>query len=151
MDTLEALRKVIAGGKYSNQGELQARLKQMGVKVDQSTISRLLARLPAFKARGDDGKVYYSLGGQEALAGESGARERLRDPKIPEALEFRSNETLVVVRSGPGTASLIARKIDELKLSSVLGTIAGDDTILVIPARVGQTYLLVQELKKVLR
>ncbi len=151
MDSLEALRNVIMSGKYSSQSELQKRLRQMGFQLDQSTVSRLLVRLAAYKARDEDGKVYYRIGGAEALASTDGSVSRTKKTMIEEPVEVRHNETLVVVRSGPGTASLVARKIDEMKLSTVLGTIAGDDTMLVIPTRAGQAYLLAQELKKLLR
>lgn len=126
-DRLTALRKLLEEGEASTQEELVRELRAQKFTVTQSTISRDLSRLNAVKARDTSGRVVYRL------------PDELLMP-VPQAtdmkgllLDIHHNESLIVVRTTPGSASLLARLLDQAKPEGILGTIAGDDTIFVAP------------------
>ncbi len=121
-----------------SQPELSVLLARDGVAVTQATLSRDLVELGASKVRsGENGLVYAvpSLGG-----------DRTPHPAVPaELLDARlgrlceellvtadASANLVVLRTPPGAAQFLASAVDQSVLPDVLGTIAGDDTLLVI-------------------
>ncbi|GAB2956744.1 arginine repressor [Nonomuraea fastidiosa] len=122
-----------------SQPELAKLLAESGVEVTQATLSRDLDELGALKLRADDGSLVYALpgegGGRIPLTrtgtGETPAA-RLR--RIAEELlvEAEASANLVIVRTPPGAAQFLASAIDHADWESILGTVAGDDTILVI-------------------
>ncbi|WP_431914965.1 arginine repressor [Nonomuraea jabiensis] len=122
-----------------SQPELAKLLAESGVEVTQATLSRDLDELGALKLRADDGSLVY------ALPGEGGGRiplTRLGAGETPAARLHRIAEellvgaeasaNLVIVRTPPGAAQFLASAIDHADWESILGTVAGDDTILVI-------------------
>ena len=121
-----------------SQGELAAALAAEGVTVTQATLSRDLLELRAVRIRAADGTLTY------AVPGEGGDRSPLV-VQDTEQLAVRlarlcaellvtaeSSGNLVVLRTPPGAAQFLASAIDHSVLPPVLGTIAGDDTVLVI-------------------
>jgi transcriptional regulator of arginine metabolism len=123
---LEALRELLNQGKLSTQDELREELESRKFAVTQSTISRDLRRLGAVKAVDPDGRTVYRLGAEPAVpvSGNS-LRDLIQD--------IRSNGSIIVIHTLPGTASLIALHLDRVKPGGILGTLAGDDTIFVAP------------------
>ena len=107
-----------------SQGELLSLLSRDGVEVTQATLSRDLVEVGAVKVRKGRQLVYAlpDTGGSVASAG-------LSDELLVSA---RCAGNQVVLRTPPGAANYLASCIDQAHLSEVLGTIAGDDTILVI-------------------
>jgi transcriptional regulator of arginine metabolism len=121
-----------------SQGELVELLAAAGIGVTQATLSRDLVELDAVKIRTASGALVYAVpaeGGDrtpvsahESTA--SGARlARLAGELLVSA---DSSANLVVLRTPPGAAQLLASAVDKTGLADVLGTIAGDDTVLVI-------------------
>jgi transcriptional regulator of arginine metabolism len=121
-----------------SQTELADRLAAAGVTVTQATLSRDLLDLGAVKIRRPDGALVYAVpaeGGDRTprLAGESWASEaRLARLAGDLLVSANSSDNLVVLRTPPGGAQLLASSLDKAELDGVLGTIAGDDTVLVI-------------------
>jgi transcriptional regulator of arginine metabolism len=113
-----------------SQPELAKLLAESGVEVTQATLSRDLDELGALKLRAEDGSLVY------ALPGEGGGRiplARLGTGESPAARLHRiAEELLVIARTPPGAAQFLASAIDHADWESILGTVAGDDTILVI-------------------
>jgi transcriptional regulator of arginine metabolism len=122
-----------------SQPELAKLLLESGVEVTQATLSRDLDELGALKLRAEDGSLVY------ALPGEGGGRIRLtrlgtgespdaRLSRLAEELlvSAEASANLVIVRTPPGAAQFLASAIDHADWESILGTVAGDDTILVI-------------------
>ncbi|NUW37313.1 arginine repressor [Nonomuraea sp. SMC257] len=122
-----------------SQPELAKLLAESGVEVTQATLSRDLDELGALKLRAEDGSLVY------ALPGEGGGRipvARLGTGESPAARLHRIAEellvsaeasaNLIIVRTPPGAAQFLASAIDHADWESILGTVAGDDTILVI-------------------
>ena len=120
-----------------SQTELLALLSEDGIEVTQATLSRDLLELRAEKVRVGRDLVY-------AIPGEGGDRTpraavdpaeidgRLRRLCEELLVTARASAQLVVVRTPPGAANYLASAIDHARLPEVLGTIAGDDTIMVI-------------------
>jgi transcriptional regulator of arginine metabolism len=120
-----------------SQGELMALLADDGIEVTQATLSRDLVELGAVKVRSGRTLVY-------AVPGEGGDRTarpaqqaaavdaRLRRGCEELLVTAEPSHNLVVLRTPPGAANFLASAIDHATLPDVLGTIAGDDTIMVI-------------------
>lgn len=122
-----------------SQGELMARLLAEGVQTTQATLSRDLEELGALKLRGVDGGAPVYLipedGSPRPMAGGTSRLARLFGELL---LSHDASGNLVVLRTPPGAAQFLASAIDRAALVDVVGTIAGDDTILVV-ARDGLT------------
>ena len=115
------IRQLIASRPIGTQEELRSLLAARGHDVTQATLSRDLATLGARRAAG-------------------GADERPdATPRVPLLSDLvrgvDDNGTLVIVRTASGAAQVVANVIDRAQLAEVLGTIAGDDTIFIAPAR----------------
>lgn len=128
---LTAIRQIVEHEPVHSQEELRVRLLTMGFDVTQATLSRDIKELGLMKRAGDGA---YQAAGAAGMAPASTAAAAVA---LSRALgEFLLSadvaQQLVVVKTGPGQAQLLAIAIDRAQLTDVLGTIAGDDTILVI-------------------
>lgn len=116
----------------SSQAELVKMLADEGVEATQVTVSRDLEELGAVKVRRPGGALVYALA---ASPSERPAPElHLRRVLGEWVADVASSGNLVVVRTPPGCAHVVASALDRAGLPEVLGTVAGDDTILVVPA-----------------
>ena len=121
-----------------SQTELAELLAQHGVHVTQATLSRDLVELDAVKVRSPQGALVYAVpaeGGDRSPTGgreSAGARERLARLCAELLVSADASANLVVLRTPPGAAQFLASAFDKADLGDVLGTIAGDDTVLVI-------------------
>jgi transcriptional regulator of arginine metabolism len=125
-----AIRELIRSRLVGTQEELRQLLASRGYDVTQATLSRDLARLGARRVALREGGTAYEVeemhvpGGAESLASH-------RD-QVTSVVE---TDALVVIHTLPGAASAVALAVDRARLPHVAGTIAGDDTIFVAPAR----------------
>ena len=110
----------------SSQEELARLLRKHGEQVTQATLSRDLEELGAIRMR-ENGRVVYRLP-DEPPAGE----EWLRRMLMEFMLEVEASGNLVVIKTPPGGANAVARALDNTGVKDVIGTVAGDDTIMVI-------------------
>lgn len=133
-----------------SQGELADLLAAEGFKVTQATLSRDLLELDALKVRAPSGALIYAVpgeGGDRSRAGptETGASlDRLARLCAELLVSAEASANLVVLRTPPGAAQFLASAVDRAGLAEVLGTIAGDDTVLVIASRPSGGAQLVQ-------
>ncbi len=116
----QILKVIRAKGIYT-QEELGRELSQLGIQTTQVTLSRDMRELGLVKT-GD---------GYRQLAVETSGPD-LADVANEYLLDVRVAQNLVVLRTSPGNANALAIAIDKLDLDDVVGTIAGDDTVLVI-------------------
>jgi transcriptional regulator of arginine metabolism len=126
-----AIRQLISGQAVSSQREVVDALTQQGFEVTQATVSRDITELGLHKAARADGHVYV-VPEEAAPPAAPASDERLRRilDDIPVRIG-RSGLTLVLTGT-PGTASVIAQAIDESTLQEQEGTLAGDNTLLVL-------------------
>ena len=129
------IRKIIAEQKVANQEELSALLAQHGFDVAQATLSRDIRELRITKVHDDVG-YYYRL---PAPGSASSAPRHGTDILVDsiEGLEFSGQ--LAVISTLPGHANMIAAIIDAQRPKQVLGSLAGDDTVLLV-LREGSTH-----------
>lgn len=120
----EAILELLRTSRIRNQKELITALRQAGHAVTQSTLSRELKALGVAKT--PDGR-----GGYRYAASESTGSGPLT-PVISFVRGVERARNLVVVKTPPGNAQGVAHALDEIAWSEVMGTIAGDDTILLI-------------------
>jgi transcriptional regulator of arginine metabolism len=126
---LARLRQIVDSRRAHSQEELAKLLLQEGFDVTQATLSRDLKYLKAGKAPDGQGGYLYSL---PAAAGATSERSLIDDFRRGfVSIEFSGAQG--VIKTLPGHASSVAFALDNLRVREVLGTIAGDDTILVIP------------------
>ena len=120
---LQAIRDIISVGTIRSQEELLRALSAKGYKITQATLSRDMKRLKIIKKHDVNNLYLYIL---------PGADTKIPSPEGTE-LKIEFSGALAVIKTRPGYAMGIASDIDRNGLNEIVGTIAGDDTILVIP------------------
>jgi transcriptional regulator of arginine metabolism len=126
-ERLNALRQIIRGRVVSSQEELLSQLLAEGFELTQATLSRDLKALRVGKVSSPGGTYAYVLPEEEDRSPADLIRDLQRG-----YLSMEDSDNLVVLKTLPGHAQAAAWALDNLSLSSVLGTVAGDDTILII-------------------
>jgi transcriptional regulator of arginine metabolism len=114
----------------SSQGQLVDLLAAEGVVATQATVSRDLEEMGAVKVRVSGGETVYALPElpTERVAPEDHLRRVLGDWVV----EVAHSANIVVLRTPPGSAHVVASALDRARLDDVIGTVAGDDTIMVV-------------------
>src|SRR5215216_7531941 len=120
-----------------SQNELAELLADDGVQVNQGTLSRDLVEIGALRIRGSDGHLVYAVpsegGDRTPHVGEFANFEgRLARLCAEVLVSAEASANLVVLRTPPGAAQYFASAIDRVSWEAVLGTIAGDDTIVLV-------------------
>ena len=117
-----------------SQTELARLLAAEGIETTQATLSRDLDELGAVKLRGADGgaPVYVIPEDGSPVRGIEGGTDRLRRVLSELLVSLDASANLAVLRTPPGAAQFLASAIDRAALHDIVGTIAGDDTILVV-------------------
>jgi transcriptional regulator of arginine metabolism len=118
-----------------SQDELAERLIDVGIRVTQATLSRDLEELGAVRLRGPDGALVYALPPEDEQL--TSAIESLARTAADLLLSAEASGNLVVAHTPPGAAQLLASMIDRAGLDAVLGTVAGDDTVLIVARGTG--------------
>ena len=124
----KALLDVIARQAVSTQAELKDLLKARGIEADQATLSRDIRELGLIKAS-DDG-AHYRYAPVEAVAPPGHTKPSAILARLVRKVDCSGN--LLVIKTDPGEASPIALALDRMGWSEVVGTVAGDDTLLVV-------------------
>lgn len=120
------IKEIVAAQAVATQEDLVLALRGRGVAVTQATVSRDMAEIPLQKMRRGGGVVYDWQG---SVAEPGGQLARVAREFV---LGVNRSENLVLLKTVAGTAAPVAIAIDGAQLEPVLGTIAGDDTVLVI-------------------
>jgi transcriptional regulator of arginine metabolism len=125
---LDLIKTIITENKVSSQSELQQLLENKKVEVTQATLSRDLNRLKVVKIIDEDKGHIYAL---------PSIMENPNEPKVNyfpvnnfQSIKFSNN--LAVIKSAPSFASSMALIIDQLQMKEMIGSIAGDDTVMII-------------------
>ena len=129
---------LVSNREVHSQTELADLLAAAGLKVTQATLSRDLVELDALKVRSSSGGMVYAVpseGGDRRLSapvGSEAALQRLARLCAELLVSADASANLVVLRTPPGAAQYLASAFDRVEYDDVLGTIGGDDTVLVI-------------------
>ena len=125
---------ILSAQPVHSQTELAGLLADGGIEVTQATLSRDLEELGAVKLRGADGGggVYVVPEDGSPVRGISGGTERMARLLGELLVSTDASANLAVLRTPPGAAHYLASAIDRAALPEVVGTVAGDDTILVV-------------------
>lgn len=126
----DVCKRLLQQQSFTTQNKLRQALVELGYEgISQSTVSRLLTHLGVVKVQNACGKKAYCLTSENSPV-------RV-DSSISSQIEMiTNNQSLVVVKTHPGSAQLIARLIDIDPHADILATIGGNDTILVVPKHV---------------
>ncbi len=125
--------KMLEAQAVSSQGQLLQLLEAEGVVATQATVSRDLEELGAVKVRIPGGAMAYAIP-EYAKERATGSDDHLRRLMGEFVVEVSHSANLVVLRTPPGSAHVVASAIDRSGYPGVLGTVAGDDTILLVCA-----------------
>lgn len=122
------IRELIATHDIETQEELVEALQREGIPVTQATVSRDIKELQLVKVPLDDGRYKYSM----PSAHKFNPLPKLKRSLADNFVNIDTTENLVVMKCLPGTANAVGAMIDQLNWGEIIGTICGDDTILII-------------------
>jgi len=122
------IKELIASHNVQTQEELVERLREAGFQVTQATVSRDIKELQLIKVPDGSGEYKYALPIDQKFS----AVHRLGRALTDHFLNIDRANNLVVMKCLPGTANAVGVLLDQLEWPELLGTICGDDTILLI-------------------
>ena len=122
------IREIVEAQSIQTQEELAEALRAHGMVVTQATVSRDIREVHLLKVLAEDGSYRYAT----MEKSDSGMNDRLIRMLSDSVVEMNSANNLIVIHTLPGSAHVAAEAIDNLKWPETIGTIAGDNTILVI-------------------
>ena len=123
-----AILSIIEQNDIETQEELASRLRQMGIDVTQATVSRDIKELRLLKVLSASGGYKYAT----ADKAEHGLSDRFVRIFKDSVLSINYANNIIVIKTLAGSANVAAEAIDSMRLPQILGTMAGDNTILVI-------------------
>ena len=124
------IARLLADHAVTSQAHLVDLLAADGVSATQATVSRDLEDLGAIKVRVAGGESAYAI--PELPANQRAPEDHLRRVFSDWVVEVAHSGNLVILRTPPGSAHVVASALDRSGLAGVLGTVAGDDTLLVV-------------------
>jgi transcriptional regulator of arginine metabolism len=125
---LRALAELIRSGTFASQEEVTERLGALGFAVTQATVSRDLDQLGAVKVK-RGGVLSYALPDQ--IGASDWGTNRLEKILMEWVVSIEAAGQMIVVKTPPGSAHLVASAIDHAGLPEIAGTVSGDDTMFV--------------------
>ena len=142
-ELVEAFKALLKEERYGSQGVIVEALQQQGfTNISQSKVSRLLSKYGAVRTRNARQEMVYCLPAEVGIPS-------TRAPLSQLVLDIQHNDVMVIIRTTPGAAQLIARLLDSVgKKEGVLGTIAGDDTIFIAPLKVSDIDFTLAKVKE---
>lgn len=122
------IKDIIFKGKVATQSELVSLLRKRGKRVTQATVSRDLNDLGVYTDRGENSKNYYVLPSTPQIANKQQLQKVLGE--WSEKILISGN--IVIIKTLPGSAHVVASALDRSEQSEILATIAGDDTVFIV-------------------
>jgi transcriptional regulator of arginine metabolism len=120
--------EIVREQQIATQAGLRDALAHRGVECDQGTVSRDIRELGLVKAAGDDGGYYYAVSDDVSPTVRVSRVAVLRQM----VRSATASGNLVVVKCGPGNAPAVGEALDHLNITEIIGTVAGDDTLLAV-------------------
>ena len=139
----EQFKTLLKEERYGSQTAIVDELKAQGfTNISQSKVSRMLSKYGAVRTRNAKQEMVYCLPSELSVPS-------ARSPVRQLVLEIEHNDVMVIIRTSPGAAQLIARLLDSVgRKEGVLGTIAGDDTIFIAPVKVANIDFTLQKVQE---
>ena len=143
----EKIKELIQQYDIDTQEELASRLNEAGFKVTQATVSRDIRALKMMKVTGKDGKSRYVI--LQELPTELG--EKYTRVLHDALLTIDQVQNILVIRTVPGMAMGVAAALDALNWEEILGSIAGDDTVMCVARTLEEASSVAERLKSILQ
>ena len=124
-------------------------IQNRGFEVTQSTISRDLKNLRLIKRRSLDGEEYYVIDNNIFPEKKPSSFEKLASKFKESVTSLRNAGNIIVIKTFPGEAQGVAAVLDSMSYNEILGTVAGDDTIICIIDNLENTVKLINILKSI--
>lgn len=140
------IRELIGSHMIETQEELVEGLREAGLTVTQATVSRDIKELGLIKVPTEDGRYRYSMPTETRV----NPMQRLKRAMLDHFVHIDFTDNLVVLKCMPGTANAIGSMIDNMDWNDVMGTICGDDTILIICRTKDASELFVEQMIELL-
>lgn len=137
--------EVVKEESIQTQQELAAKLRQEGIEVTQATVSRDVKQLGLIKVPNEEGGYKYSLPPKHNKKVNTTSRMKRMFQDSVVNLDY--SENLIVVNTLPGTAQGVAALIDNSDWEYVIGTIAGDDTIMLVIKPIEKVQTVIEKLE----
>lgn len=121
--------RLIKEENIGTQEELASRLREEGIEVTQATISRDIKKLGLIKVPGEDDEYYYSYPGTgNTLQSRSWLKKMVQNF----VLDIDYSENIILLKCVSGMAGGLGVAVDNSKIEGIMGTVAGDDTLMVV-------------------
>lgn len=147
-DRQNQLLQIINEESIETQEQLLARLQARGIKCTQATISRDIKEMHLIKEPAGQGKYRYAVSAHRTKLNFA---EKLRTIFHESVISVDAAQNLVVIKTMPGLASAAASALDGMEIASKVGTLAGDDTVLLVMRDMISAEDFCAELKEMLR
>ncbi|MFW6386833.1 MAG: arginine repressor [Bacillota bacterium] len=139
--------KLIREENIGTQEDLALRLREEGIDVTQATISRDIKKLGLIKVPGEDDRYYYSYPGTgNTLQSRSWLRKMIKNFVI----DMDYSENIILIKCVSGMASGLGVAVDNSDIEGIMGTVAGDDTLMVVVKPSGVTPRVFEKLSSLL-
>lgn len=139
MTIASELNLLLSQGVTGNQAQLVHALKERGIRTTQSSVSRALKKINAVKGQDGSGNTVWALAQADPGLKNAGFFDSL-------VKKIVHNNYQIVILTRPGTANTVAKFIDDHGFDQILGSVAGDDAIILVPEDVGQIQGTVRQI-----
>ena len=136
------IKEIITSKTVSSQEELLEYLKEGGFDTTQATLSRDLHEIGIVRVPDDNGFKY--------VFHQEDSSQAIKQIIGMEIISVLNNESTVIVKTMPGRAQGVAIYLDKLQGSHIIGTVAGDDTIIIIPDSTANVKLLIDKISQIM-
>ncbi len=123
------IRSIIENTVIETQEDLAEALRKQHIEVTQATVSRDIKELMLIKVPTGDGRYRYAYPLEKNMVFSKNRMTRMFQDSV---IGINSSENIIVVKTLPGTANAVASTLDYAKWPEIIGTVAGDDNILVV-------------------
>ena len=137
------IKEILNGNSIANHDVLIGLLKEQGIIVTQATLSRDFSDMGVIRTISDEGSPRYILNPEES-------GRQIQQFIGFEIISVQHNESLIVLRTLAGRAQGVAYFIDRLNKPEIMGTVAGDDTVLIIPSSEKNISLIIELIEKLI-
>ena len=143
----QRILELISKYEIETQEDMMTRLLAEGFKVTQATVSRDLKELRLTKVQTARGTYRYSLGQMRQANGSV----KLNNAMVDSITEVKYSLNNVVIKTYPGLAGAVAFAVDTLNMTSILGCVAGDDTVIIVTDSVESSAELSEKLTELMK